>query len=188
MGSYALTTDGRPVSQVERSLRRYLPGLDVRLERFSGTQAIVPSHLLRALQLDYREASSLLRGFGVERLDPVSDADVLALLRTRDVRTLERRPAPAIAPQRGVDWHLALCNVDRAWALIGGPDAIDWTGVSVGQIDTGYTRHPAYGFPQAPWVQTALARTFWSPPPAESPTEPPPELGGGTSGTFGATP
>ena len=185
MDSYALTTDGRPVSHVERDLRRYLPGLDVRLQRFSATQAIVPSHLLRALRIDYRDAASLLRSFGVERLDQVSDADVVALLRTRDVRNLERRAAPAIALQRGVDWHLALCNVDRAWPLIGGPDAIDWTGVSVGQIDTGYTRHPAYGFPQAPWVKTTLARTFWPPPPAESPTEPPPELGAGLDNLSG---
>lgn len=68
------------------------------------------------------------------------------------------RPVP---PPRSLDAHLRLCRVDRAWALMGGPDAIDWTGVTVGQLDTGYTRHPAFGAPADTWVQTQQARTFF---------------------------
>ena len=64
-------------------------------------------------------------------------------------------------PLGTLDAHLKLCRVDRAWALMGGPDAIDWTGVTVGQLDTGYTCHPAFGAPAGTWVQLQQARTFF---------------------------
>jgi hypothetical protein len=58
------------------------------------------------------------------------------------------------------DWHLRLCEVERAWALLGGRERLDWGGLRVGQLDTGYTQHPVFGFPHAPWVSTADARSF----------------------------
>lgn len=64
-------------------------------------------------------------------------------------------------PMPPLDAHLRLCRIDRAWALMGGPDAIDWTGVTVGQLDTGYTQHPAFGAAASTWVQTQQARTFF---------------------------
>ena len=72
--------------------------------------------------------------------------------------TRAHKPLPAPAT---LDPHLRLCRVDRAWALMGGPDAIDWTGVTVGHLDTGYTRHPAFGAPGSTWVNTQQARTFF---------------------------
>jgi hypothetical protein len=59
-------------------------------------------------------------------------------------------------------WHLTYCKVKKAWEAAGGRDRIDWGDISVGQIDTGYTQHPAFGFglPGQPFIKTALAKTF----------------------------
>lgn len=187
MKAHALTTDGSSVAAVEAGLRKYLPGLDVRMRQFSPLQAIAPGPLIRALKAEYGDVAKVLAAIGVQRMQPMDDEEVLVVLRARDLRDLGPRPKPtaaAVAPVAGLDWHLKMCRVSEAWTLVNGPDNIDWTGVSVGQIDTGYTRHPAYGFP-ATWVQTATAETFWPDPPADEPTLPPPELGKGQSNLIG---
>ncbi len=178
MRSLAITTDGRPLSEIESTLRRYLPGLDVRLAQYSTRQAILPGHLAKALSIDYAEAGALLRSFGVERAVPLSDEDVVAVLKARDPKDLLPRAVPLLTTVSGLDWHLTQCRIDKAWELVGGRDAITWGGIRVGQIDTGYTTHPAYGF-ASPWVLTDLCRTFVPDPPHEAPTEPVPEPGGG---------
>jgi hypothetical protein len=182
--AHALTTDGRSIAKLEAGIRKYLPGLDVRLRQFSPAQAILPGPLMHALKVEYGDAGTVLSRLGVQRIQPMDDDEVLAVLKARDVRDLGPRPVAAAAPIAGLDWHLGMCRVDQAWQLLGGPDGIDWTGVRVGQIDTGYTRHPAYGFPGS-WVQTAMAETFWPDPPLDAPTLPPPELGQGRSNLIG---
>jgi hypothetical protein len=74
------------------------------------------------------------------------------------------RPA-ASTKVAGLDWHLHAVNVQPAWALLGGPDAIAWGTTKVAHLDTGYTRHPAFGFEGATWVDTANANTDMPPPP-----------------------
>jgi len=182
--AHALTTDGRSIAKLEAGIRRYLPGLDVRLRQFSPAQAILAGPLMHALTVEYGDAGAVLSGLGVQRMQPMDDDEVLAVLKARDLRDLRPRPAMAAAPIEGLDWHLKACRVDEAWELVDGPHDIDWTGVVVGQIDTGYTQHPAYGFP-ASWVQTAQAETFWPDPPLDAPTQPPPELGQGRSNLIG---
>jgi hypothetical protein len=182
--AHALTTDGRSVARLEAGIRKYLPGLDVRLRQFSPAQAILPGPLMHALKVEYGDAGTVLTRLGVQRIQPMEDDEVLAVLKARDVRDLRPRPVAAGAPIEGLDWHLKMCRVDEAWQLVNGPHAIDWTGLAVGQIDTGYTRHPAYGFPNS-WVQTAVAETFWPAPPLDAPTQPPPELGKGQSNLIG---
>ena len=46
----------------------------------------------------------------------------------------------------GVDWHIKRTRLVDAWALLGGPEAIDWQDVRVGQIDTGFRPIPCLGF------------------------------------------
>jgi Subtilase family len=58
---------------------------------------------------------------------------------------------------------LQATKVRAAWNFWGGPQAINWGGVRVGQIDTGYTRHPALGFAQNTWVQVNEGQTFFAP-------------------------
>jgi hypothetical protein len=167
--NYALTTDGRSTADVEKQLRKYLPGLDVRLWPYSATQAVIRQPLVRALETDYPHigAGPLLKVLGVADIRPVSDEATIHLIENRDVDQLApRETAVVVAPVPGFDWHLALVNVPAAWARLGGPDAIAWGDVKIGHIDTGYTEHPALGFPGATWVDVANARTFDPPLPA----------------------
>jgi hypothetical protein len=168
MNNYLLTTDGRSVAAVEAQLRRYLPGLDAHLWPTGPTQAVLRAPILRAIETDYANIGTgpLLTVLGVTRIDPIDDETSASLVALRDVARLPPRavtPRPAGA---ALDWHLQQSRVPAAWALLGGPDAIAWGAVKVGQIDTGYTEHPAFGFPGASWIDQAQAKTFISPPPA----------------------
>lgn len=162
MNNLLLTTDGRPVAEVEQRLRDYLPGLDAGLLPTGPTQAVLRAPLLRALEADYADpgAGPLLRALGVVRIDPIDDEQAVALVALRDATQLPGR-APAPRPRGApLDAHLKQSRVPEAWALLGGPEAIDWGGVRVGLIDTGYAEHPAFGFPGASWIDATLARTF----------------------------
>lgn len=182
MQNHVLVSDGTSFADIEALLRKYLPGLDVRLWQYSPRQAIIRAPLVRALAIEYPHigVGPLFKVIGVERARPVSDTETIALLAGRDLGDLEPRDTvePA-STQAAFDWHLALAKAPQAWALLGGPDQIDWTGVRVGHIDTGYTEHPAFGFPGASWVRTDLARSFVPDPVGEQGSVLAPELGDG---------
>jgi hypothetical protein len=59
---------------------------------------------------------------------------------------LEGVPLDATLASNGHDWHIVSGGFPQAWAALGGPGGIDWDGVQVGQIDTGYTEHPCLGW------------------------------------------
>lgn len=182
MQNYVLVSDGSAFADIEARLRTYLPGLDVRLWPYSTRQAIIGAPLVRALDIEYPHigVGPLFKAIGIERARPISDAETLALLAGRDLADLA--PRPVVVPesaQPGFDWHLTKTKVPQAWDLLGGPDQIDWTGVRVGHIDTGYTEHPALGFPDASWVRTDLARSFVPEPSGEQASILAPELGNG---------
>lgn len=188
MNNLLLTTDGRSPADVERRLRKYLPGLDTRLWPVGPTQAVLRAPLVLALETDYPEigAGPLLQVLGISRIDPVDDETSATLVALRDVDQLPPRVAPAVRAARGaLDWHLRQARVPEAWALLGGPDAIIWGSVKVGQIDTGFTHHPALGFLAASWIDQANARTFVPDPQAGEATLPSPELGGGLDNLAG---
>src|SRR5690606_13021120 len=76
----------------------------------------------------------------------------------------EGRPMP---PQPDF-WNARYSRVDRALAQM--PLRVDghiaWGNVRVAHCDTGYTRHPALGFPatatgESPWVKRDLGRDFF---------------------------
>lgn len=170
MSNFALKTDGRPLADVQRELSKHLPGLDARLWPYSANQAVIGAPLVRALEIDYADpgAGPLLKSLGVVSIRAISDEDTAALLSGRDVDALAVRPLlpQSKAKAAGLDWHLAMVNAPAAWALLGGPDHIAWGNVRVAHIDTGYTRHPVFGFEGASWVDTARAQTFSKPLPA----------------------
>lgn len=185
-----LTTDGRSPAEVERSLRRYLPGLDTRLWPVGVTQAVLRAPLVRALEADYPAigVGPLLAALGIARIDAIDDATSARLVALRDVRHLPRRVAPALRGAPGVlDWHLRQSKVPEAWALLGGPDAIDWRGIKIGHLDTGYSEHPALGFPAATWIDQANARTFMPDPPVGDAWPPAPEPGSGRDNLSGGS-
>ncbi len=185
-----LTTDGRSPADVERSLRRYLPGLDTRLWPVGATQAVLRAPLVRAIDIEYPSIGSgaLLAVLGIARIDPIDDATSATLVALRDVQQLPPRVALAARAARGaLDWHLTQSKVPEAWALLGGPDAIDWRSIKVGHLDTGYSEHPAFGFPGASWIDQANARTFMPDPPTGEAMLPSSEPGGGRDNLVGGS-
>lgn len=188
MNNVLLTTDGRSPAAVETRLRKYLPGLDTRLWPVTATQAVLRAPLLQALTTDYPNigAGPLLTVLGIARIDPIDDELSARLVELRDVQQLPPRAAPPKRLARGaLDWHLRQARVPEAWALLGGPDAIAWGTLKVGQVDTGYTRHPGLGFGGSSWVDEAQARTFVPDPIEGEATLPSTELGDGLDNLAG---
>ncbi|RZT94962.1 S8 family peptidase [Rivibacter subsaxonicus] len=192
MNNFIVISDGRPLAEVERRLAKYLPGLDVRLFAFSQHQAILRGTLLRALEIEYPSIPllQLLAVCGVADLKPIGDEASATILAARDAIDLPARTGVAAATRAaraavGLDWHLVQVRVPQAWQLLGGPDAIAWNGTKVGHIDTGYTGHPAFGFP-ATWLDTANAETFF---PASDNADATPiaELGAGLDNGIGVS-
>jgi len=162
MAQHLLELAPRGIARARCTLAQYLPGLDVGLVALSPQRALLPATTLLALQRAYgkRGAEAVLRAAGVRAHRPLDDADAMDQLRQRDLATLPPRAARPAALRQ---WHLDEVNVRPAWQHFGGPLAIDWTGIKVGQVDTGYLPHPVFGFPAAPWVDTAAGRTFFAP-------------------------
>lgn len=162
MAQQLLELDARGVARTRRVLADYLPGLDAGVMALSPRSALLPASTLLALQRSYgaRGAEAVLHKAGVRAHQPLDDADALDQLRQRDLATLPPRPA---RPASLRNWHLDEVNVRAAWQHWGGPLDVDWTGVKVGQVDTGYLPHPVFGFPATPWVDTAAGRSFFAP-------------------------
>jgi subtilisin family serine protease len=116
--------------------------------------------------------SKTFRQFGADWESQLDDSQAFALLQTRDPSDLPPRKVPEQDPVLDsvtgeyLDWHLVESNIHRAWEVMGGRESIDWGGVSVGHIDTGFTRHPVLGFRkdsvESHWVDTVHDRNYFS--------------------------
>ena len=161
MPQQVLTLDPRGLAHCQAVLDRYLPGLDPGLTPLAPREALLAGSTLLALQRAYgangREA--VLHEAGVTAHAAVTDQQALDKMAQRNLATLPARAAVAGVPRL---WHLDAANVRSAWQHWGGPDNIAWGNVKVGQIDTGYTRHPVFGFGAQPWVDVAAGRTFFA--------------------------
>ncbi len=140
-------------------------GIDVGVLQVGVHEALVRPHLLRHIRGKNpgTPLDSLLRGAGANRIDWIKEEDAYTLYMQRIEEDLDPKadiPAPQSAG--GKTWHHQAINLAAAWAEVGGPDAIDWQGVRVGQLDTGYTRHKAWGHgqPGGTWVDEALCKTI----------------------------
>lgn len=164
MQHHVLELGDSSVAHATRVLTDYLPGLGLGLLPLGPRRLLVPGSTVLALHRQYGspQVPAILAKAGASGAIEVDDSQAIALLQVRDVRTLPPRPfAPkAIA---GLDWHLVKTRVPQAWRLVNGPDHITWGAVRVGHIDTGYTRHPVFGFGANPWLDESLGRTFFAP-------------------------
>lgn len=73
-------------------------------------------------------------------------------------------PKPSDLLIAGFDWHIKRTRLVEAWDLLGGPDAIDWQDVRVGQIDTGFRPISCLGFEaggRSDFVLTDFDRNFF---------------------------
>jgi hypothetical protein len=162
MAQQLLELDARGVTHAQEVLSRYLPGFDPGLTVISARLVVLPETTLLALKHAYgtTDRQAVLRQAGVTARRELADMEALELLLRREPGAQPARPAAAgVTP----GWHLDDVRVQAAWDLWGGPLAIDWGAVRVGQVDTGYTAHHALGFPQGGWVDTLQARTFFAP-------------------------
>ncbi|MCC7150809.1 MAG: S8/S53 family peptidase [Rubrivivax sp.] len=161
MAQHLLDLGDDGIAAARAQLEHYLPGLDPGLVPLSAQTALLPDTTLLALQRSYglRAAADILQRAGVRQHRALPDIEALDLLLARDAAA-----APDRALRAGVarDWHLTAVKAQDAWARWGGPLAIDWADLRVGQIDTGYLPHPVFGFPAAPWIDVPAGRTFFA--------------------------
>lgn len=141
------------------------PGIDVGVLQVGVHEALVRPHLLRHIRGKNpgTPLDGLLRNAGANRIDWIREEDVYTLYMQRIAEDLDPKadiPAPDAAGGRA--WHHKATNIQPAWTALGGPDAIDWQGVRVGQLDTGYTRHKAWGHgqPGGTWLLQNLCKTI----------------------------
>ena len=155
-----LTFDGRGFLHCNQVLANYLPAFDPGLTALGLNDGLLAGATLTALENAYGKAGAglILRDAGVVSSKVISDNDALAKLANRNLSTLPVR----LVDENKRDWHLEEVNVSPAWQHWGGPHHIDWGSVKVGQIDTGYTNHPVFGFGGTPWVDVAAARTMFA--------------------------
>lgn len=167
--NYLIESDTQTFSATQEAIRRLLlGGLDVRLTPVSRNRALLPKHILDAIAAQYNcepwQFITQQTGVRFDSIYPLPDSDALALVMHRSEAELDARPNIVVPPVQGMQWHLHNINVPNAWQLLGGPDSITWS-CKVGQIDTGFTKHPALGFlpGQASWIVEPECRNFYSP-------------------------
>lgn len=166
--NYLIESDTQNIAAIQQAIDRLLlGGLDVRLTAVSRNKALLPKHIVDAIAAQYNIDPWLYigqqTGIQFDSVYPISDGDALALVMHRSATELDERPNIVIPMVHGVQWHLDNINAPGAWQLLGGPDSIAWS-CKVGQIDTGFTKHPALGFVtgRASWVVESECRNFYT--------------------------
>ena len=175
LAGYLLSIDPAQFGKLNRDLAARMAG--------SGGEPLVPTSSTRAfMSLDVLKTlhaamgrdklEKALRKAGATWDSPVNEQRAMALLQTRDANDLPARASPEQdpVPDPGsgelLDWHLVEANINGAWARFGGRDRIEWGSVTVGHVDTGFTRHPVLGFKKgtgtSAWVDTVRDRNFFS--------------------------
>jgi len=154
-----IIADGGPSFEVYRQRLEALadPGVDVGLLQVGTHEAVLRPHLLRHLKARQQTpVDKVLLNEGASAVQMITPEDVFMLAGQRVEQDLQPKKAPTFAP----GWQIDAVNLPAAWKAVGGRDNIAWGGVSVGQIDTGYTRHIAFGHDAATWIRTADCRTI----------------------------
>lgn len=168
--NYLVELSAGSLTTVQSSINNLLlDGLDVHLTPLGAGRALIPEHLVWAIKAQYGQTDvwNYLQRNGVvfKSHHLIADSDAMALLAPLPESKLDVGPAVAIPSVGGLQWHLDKIRLGQAWALLGGPDNIQWA-CKVGQIDTGFTRHPALGFAgsvTSPWLDEAACRNFFEP-------------------------
>jgi subtilisin family serine protease len=155
--------------------RKAGPSLGQALRAASSHRAFISADALKRVRttLGEREFEKLLTQTELRVIREVDEIEAVALMKTRDPADLAARPDLRVSPVRDpdtglmLDWHLVECGFPAAWKLFDGIESIDWTGIAVGHIDTGFTHHPALGFAAddgggSEWVDTVQDANFFS--------------------------
>lgn len=175
IAGYLISIDANRFEKLNQALSAHTPANSGELLiATSSSRAFLSIDSLKLLRIKLSgdALSKTFRKFGAEWESQLDDAQAISLLQTRDPNDLPQRTIseqdPVLDPSTGeyLDWHLVESNIHHAWAAMGGRDKIDWGRVSIGHIDTGFTRHPVLGFrkdsSESPWVDSVRDRNFFS--------------------------
>jgi hypothetical protein len=156
---------------------------DVQLVPYRTGTVLLPPHLLHALEDRFGAAATpgVLASAGLHEAAPEPVAVAIEWL-LKHATDWAREVEPCFddsADAEARTWHLDMCRVRQAWAATDGPYSYEWGDIAIGQIDTGYTEHPAFGFPDSPSIDRGRARSFESGAPPGDGRDP---LTGGSGG------
>ena len=167
--NFLLESQNIHFGEIESAIRSLLlDGIDVRLTPISRNRALLPSHIIDAIALQYKvDPWSFLKFKGISFTSAarITDDYALALLTHRAPSELDSRAGfTGVVALTEANWHLKAVNAPLAWNLLGGVDQLQWR-CKVGQIDTGYMRHPALGFntTAGTWIDETNSANFFSP-------------------------
>ena len=171
---YLLSIDPRHFEKLNDTLAARCPTVGGEpLAPTSSSRAFLRLSVLKLLRssMSGEELNKTLWKYGADWDSELDEKQAVALLQTRDANDLPPRTTLEQAPVRDpysrefLDWHLIESNINGAWALFGDRNKIDWGEISVGHIDTGFTRHPALGFKgsaDSVWIDLVQDRNFFS--------------------------
>jgi subtilisin family serine protease len=183
MRLHCLQASCRSRLEAETALSNHLPNLDVELLPYVGDTVLVPPHLEAALgkRLGAEGARAALAAAGLNNLCDEPLDQVLRTLLKAPTEWARQTEEVWLGTESGDarTWHLDMCRVREAWTMAGGPYDFEWGALRVGHVDTGYTTHPAFGFPDQPSVRVDLARGFMDEQPPGDGRDP---LTGGSGG------
>lgn len=139
------------------------PDIDATVLQVGKVDVVVRARLLEHLRAHTGgTAEAALMAAGAAAVVPLTQDEAAVLYDHRTEFELQKRPKN-LAPDwaGGKSWHLEMVNAAGAWAAVGGAGQINWSGVVVGQLDTGYTQHKALGFgaPGPMWLDQAKSAT-----------------------------
>lgn len=145
------TTSSKQSAQLARLLRKKA-GLSAGdpVTPVGAHRLLVTPEAASAMGNTHTKFVSAMTSHGAVELVELTDEHAVTLLAAREPSELPFPKAKAASPVLGdqYDWHLQAARVPGAWSQINGGnfDSIDWTGIKVGQIDTGFCEHPVLGW------------------------------------------
>ena len=161
IGMYLVLAPGAALAELADNIRERIGGASGDpLAAAGANRGIVPAAVAQALAEAQpgTPVSDQLMTLGADSAEPLSVERAAELMRSREPSELllARGDGGAELVVDGVDWHLHRTRLDKAWELVGGRDNISWGNILVGQIDTGFTLHPALGYVNghAPFVDS----------------------------------
>ncbi len=171
-----IVRDGDFKAYQQRLVAALGAGLDLGLLQVGVHEAVLRPHILRHLQAVHQtvDAQGLLIQAGAHHVEWITEQEAHVLDLQRIPEDMQTHAAGV--PPGGTDWHLKAVNVHPAWAQLGDASSIDWAGIRIGQLDTGYTQHKAFGFtsPGGSWIAQNECRTLLYSTPGDGYTAPQP--------------
>lgn len=145
------TTSSKQSARIARFIREHAGlGAGDPVTPVGAHRLLVTPEAAASIGNNHARFVSAMTSRGAVELVELTDEHAVTLLAAREPSELPFPKAKAASPVVGdqYDWHLQAARVPGAWSQINGGnfDSIDWSGIKVGQIDTGFCEHPVLGW------------------------------------------